>query len=66
MHTLDYTRREKNLKIIGIDPACEISATVTLGFDGNVWPIYMSKEEKPKNPKPVEMGVGDAVLYRGV
>ena len=45
--------------------ACEISATVTLGFDGNVWPIYMSKEEKPKNPKPVEMGVGDAVLYRG-
>ena len=22
-------------------PSCEISATLTLGFDGDVWPIYM-------------------------
>jgi hypothetical protein len=39
-------------------PACEISATVTLGFEGGVWPIYMDGNK-------VDMKVGDAVLYRG-
>lgn len=39
-------------------PACEISATVTLGFDGKVWPIFMDGHA-------VNMKVGDAVLYRG-
>ena len=40
-------------------PACEISATLTLGFDGDVWPIYMDGTK-------VNMKVGDAVLYRGM
>lgn len=40
-------------------PACEISATVTLGFDGNPWSIYMAGNK-------VNMQVGDAVLYRGM
>ena len=40
-------------------PACEISATVTLGFDGNPWSIYMADNK-------VDMQVGDAVLYRGM
>ena len=40
-------------------PACEISATVTLGFDGDVWSIYMAGNK-------VDMQVGDAVLYRGM
>jgi hypothetical protein len=40
-------------------PACEISATVTLGFDGDVWSIYMAGNK-------VDMEVGDAVLYRGM
>jgi len=39
-------------------PACEISATITLGFEGNVWSIYMDGNK-------VDMEVGDAVLYRG-
>lgn len=46
-------------------PSCEISSTLTLGFDGDPWPIFMSKEENPKNPEPILMDVGDAVLYRG-
>ena len=62
-------------------PSCEISATVTLGFEGNVWPIYMAdhddtkttekrigehnKEYWLKNISRVDMEVGDAVLYRG-
>ena len=40
-------------------PACEISATVTLGFEGNPWSIYMAGNK-------VDMHVGDAVLYRGM
>jgi hypothetical protein len=40
-------------------PACEISATVTLGFEGDVWSIYMDGNK-------VDMAVGDAVLYRGM
>ena len=39
-------------------PACEISATITLGFKGNSWPIYIDGNK-------VDMKVGDAVLYRG-
>ena len=40
-------------------PACEISTTVTLGFEGEVWPIYMEGNK-------VDMHIGDAVLYRGM
>jgi hypothetical protein len=40
-------------------PACEISATITLGFEGDVWSIYMAGNK-------VDMQVGDAVLYRGM
>jgi len=46
-------------------PSCEISATVTLGFDGDVWPIYMG-DEGGVNASEVKMDVGDAVLYRGM
>jgi hypothetical protein len=62
-------------------PSCEISATVTLGFKGDVWPIYMADHDETKsveqrlgqNDKPywlknisrIDMEVGDAVLYRG-
>lgn len=47
-------------------PACEISATVTLGFDGDVWPIYMGDDMEKSNASEIKMGVGDAVLYRGM
>jgi len=45
-------------------PACEISATITLGFEGNPWPIYMG-DEGGVNASEIMMDVGDAVLYRG-
>lgn len=45
--------------------SCEISATLTLGFEGDVWPIYMGDESK-KNASEIKMAVGDAVLYRGM
>jgi hypothetical protein len=71
----------EELKIHTDRPSCEISATVTLGFEGNVWPIYMAdhdetksveqrlgQDDEPfwlKNISRVDMEVGDAVLYRG-
>jgi predicted 2-oxoglutarate/Fe(II)-dependent dioxygenase YbiX len=45
--------------------ACEISATITLGFDGNGWPIYMGDADKT-NANKIDMDVGDAVLYQGM
>lgn len=69
------------LKIHKDRPSCEVSATLTLGFDGKVWPIFMGKpSDKPtyisridnesrevyvENVSKIEMNVGDAVLYRG-
>lgn len=71
----------EELKIHTDRPSCEISATITLGFEGNVWPIYMAdhgetktseqrlgERDEPywlKNISRVDMEVGDAVLYRG-
>jgi predicted 2-oxoglutarate/Fe(II)-dependent dioxygenase YbiX len=69
------------LKIHRDRPSCEVSATLTLGFEGDVWPIYMgSPSDEPteyrrvdesknivhaKNVGKIKMDVGDAVLYRG-
>lgn len=46
-------------------PACQVSATVTLGFDGDVWPIFMG-DEGGANAAKIDMAVGDAVLYHGM
>jgi predicted 2-oxoglutarate/Fe(II)-dependent dioxygenase YbiX len=70
------------LKIHTDRPACEISATLTLGFDGGVWPIFMgdygdegagrevATQQGDKkwlvNESEIKMDVGDAVLYRGM
>ena len=59
-----YQKNEK-LKIHTDRESCEISATITLGFDGEAWPIYMG-DEGEKNASKINMGVGDAVLYRGI
>lgn len=56
---------DDELKIHTDRPSCEISATITLGFDGDVWPIYMG-DEGGVNASRVDMGVGDAVLYHGM
>lgn len=76
-----YYKPGEVLKIHTDREACEISATLTLGFDGNVWPIYVgtpSEEETEtsridesgksvyaKDVSKIEMEVGDAVMYRG-
>lgn len=66
--TYSYARLYKSgekLEIHTDRPACEISATLTLGFEGKAWPIYIG-DEGGKNASKIEMAVGDAVLYRGM
>jgi predicted 2-oxoglutarate/Fe(II)-dependent dioxygenase YbiX len=66
--TYSYARLYKNgekLKIHTDREACEISATLTVGFDGEPWSIYMGDKNK-ENASKIDMDVGDAVLYRGM
>jgi predicted 2-oxoglutarate/Fe(II)-dependent dioxygenase YbiX len=67
--TYAYARLYKpneELKIHTDRPACEISATITLGFDGKQWPIYMGDKDDKSDGNEILMNVGDAVLYRGM
>lgn len=67
--TYAYARLYKpgeELKIHRDRPACEISATITLGFEGDKWPIYMSHKQDKSQSTKIEMDVGDATLYRGI
>lgn len=70
------------LKIHTDRPSCEISATLTLGFEGDVWPIYVgdyAKEGEGRkittqqgetkyltNEREIIIEIGDAVMYRGM
>lgn len=47
--------------------ACEISATLTLGFDGDIWPIHVSKDATTeKDVGPIDLPVGSLIIYRGM
>ena len=48
-------------------PSCEISGTMTLGFEPNtsVWPIYFAKDEEDLVGLPLFINTGDLVMYRG-
>lgn len=61
-----YSKHGEELKNHRDRPACEISATITLGFEGDVWAIYMGDHEDKTNGTKIEMDVGDAVMYRGM
>lgn len=61
-----YNQQGEELKNHQDRSACEISASITLGFEGNVWPIYMGDDEnKTINVNKIDMEIGDAVMYRG-
>jgi hypothetical protein len=61
-----YNQQGEELKNHRDRPACEISATITLDFEGNVWPIYMGDNENKTNSSKIDMAIGDAVMYRGM
>jgi hypothetical protein len=58
-------RKGEKLEIHKDRAACEISATITLGFDQNAWSIYFNDEEKTDQSNPLVLDVGDVVLYKG-
>jgi len=83
--TYSYARLYKpdeELQIHSDRESCEISATVTLGFDGTKWAIYMADKSDEEsgiqkiddkgqefyyaNAGKILMEAGDAVLYRGM
>jgi predicted 2-oxoglutarate/Fe(II)-dependent dioxygenase YbiX/alkylated DNA repair dioxygenase AlkB len=53
------------LKIHRDRPSCEISASVTIGFSGNVWPFYIGNNADGTDGLSIRMNVGDAILYKG-
>jgi len=53
------------LKIHKDRSSCEISATITLGFKGDQWPIHVGHNEDKSDSKKIDMNVGDAVIYKG-
>lgn len=43
-------------------PSCEISATMTLGFDSKpIWPIFFNEEKEI----PISLDVGELAVYKG-
>jgi hypothetical protein len=60
-----YNQQGEELKNHRDRESCEISATITLGFEGNVWSIYMGDHENKTDGTKIDMSVGDAVMYRG-
>ncbi len=60
-----YNTQGEELKLHRDRPSCEISATLTLDFEGDVWPIFMGANEDKSNATEIKMNVGDAVMYRG-
>lgn len=48
-------------------PSCEISGTMTLGFDpgSGIWPIFFGKDDDDVVGSPIEINVGDLLMYHG-
>lgn len=55
----------EELKIHKDREACEISVTLTLGFKGPQWPIFMGNTEDKSDGEAISMRPGDAVIYKG-
>ena len=60
-----YNSQDEELKVHRDRPACEISASLTLDFEGDVWPIFMGTNEDKSEATEIKMEIGDAVMYRG-
>lgn len=67
--TYSYARLYSNndeLPIHTDKESCEISATITLGFDEKGWAIYMSDHSNGENNQEIIMNTGDVVIYKGI
>jgi hypothetical protein len=58
-------RRGDILRIHKDRPACEISVTMTIGYDGpRPWPVYLLN--KNEDPVKIDLEAGDALIYKGI
>jgi alkylated DNA repair dioxygenase AlkB len=67
--TYSYARlysHDEELVIHKDRESCEISATITLGFNDKCWSIFMGDHSDKSDGVEIVMNVGDAVLYRGM
>jgi hypothetical protein len=48
-------------------PSCEISGTMTLGFDpgSGIWPIFFGKDDDDIVGTALDINIGDMVMYHG-
>jgi predicted 2-oxoglutarate/Fe(II)-dependent dioxygenase YbiX len=58
-------RPGETLKFHKDRPACEVSATITLGVKGEPWPIFFNKKDTAEYGTKVLLQPGDGVLYKG-
>ena len=58
-------RTGTELKVHTDRPSCEYSITVTLGYEGDKWAIYMGDKEDKSDGTPIYMNVGEGVVYEG-
>jgi len=58
-------RKGETLKFHRDRPACEISATLNLGFSVENWPIFFNKKDTAEHGSRVVLETGDAALYKG-
>lgn len=65
--TYCYSRiynKDEVLRIHDDRPACEISATICIGYEGESWPIWiLDFDEKPHQ---VTLNPGDMLIYHGI
>lgn len=65
--TYSYARRYEignELKPHVDREACEITATLALGADGEIWPIWV--EDREKKHHSFSLAPGDALIFRGM
>lgn len=64
-----YARVYKNGEVLEIHrdrESCELSATLTLGYDSNkIWPIYFSSKENGEDKVSIDLEVGELAFYKG-
>lgn len=66
--TYSYWRMYRKGDILRIHkdrPACEISVTMTIGYDASrPWPIYILN--KNEEPVKIDLEIGDGLIYKGI
>ena len=61
-----YDSQNEELKIHLDRPSCEISISLTLDFEGEVWPLCLGHKGDKSDSVAYKMNIGDGLMYRGL